>query len=139
MALGNSNPKRGDKGSRFSYELGQLKVLNKILEALGNLDLNIGDVILNTDDIENLLQGINGSEETPDFSRVSNNVGLLPGFFSVAISNVGAATGTVLGADLPAGDTVKFCAKTGNRLGAIAYDATLNGGTTFAIVTTKIV
>lgn len=136
MSLGNRNSKHGDKGSRFSYEFGQLKVLNKILTALSNLDLNIGDVILNTDEIENLLQGINGSVETPDFNVVSDNVGLATGFFSVAISNTGGTDGTVLGSTLPAGDTVKFSAKTGNTLGAITYDAT---GTTFAIVTTKIV
>ena len=103
---------------------------------LSNITIDTGDITVNTQDIENLLQGIAGSVETPGYSRVSNNVGLAAGFFSVAISNVGAATGTVLGADLPAGDTVKFCAKTGNTLAAIAYDAT---ATTFAIVTTKIV
>ncbi len=112
------------------------ELLVSLYNAVKNQDINLGDINIDLDDVENLLQGIGGSVETPDFFRVSDAVGLTSGFFSVAISNVGAATGTVLGEDLPAGDTVKFSAKTGNTLGAIAYDAT---STTFAIVTTKIV
>ena len=106
---------------------------------LSNITIDAGDITVNTQDIENLLQGIGGSTETPGYTVVSDSNTIATDFFSVTISNTGAANGTVLGTNLPAGDTVKFCAKTGNVLGAITYDATLNGGTTFAIVTTKIV
>lgn len=112
------------------------KLLLAILKKQISVSVDTGDLVLNTDDLESLLQGINGSVETPDYSRVSDAVGLSAGFFSVTIYNVGAAAGTVLGVTLPIGDKISFEAKTGNTLGAIAYNAT---GTTFAIITTKIV
>ena len=112
------------------------QLLVYLINSMQNISIDTGDITVNTQDIENLLQGIGGSVETPGYSRVSDSSSLATGFFSIAVANVGGADGTLLGTTLPAGDTVRLCAKTGNTLGAVAYNAT---GTTFAIVTTKIV
>ena len=138
MGLGNRNSKNGNKGSRFSYELGQLQVLNKILDAVSGNGIEIGDIILNTDNLENLLQGINGSEETPGVLIVSDAAGLAPGFFSVSFTNTGSVDATVLGATIKPGVTWEFEAKTGNRYGAFTYDATAVGAE-LTILTSKIV
>lgn len=60
------------------------------------------------------------------------NSPIVSGAFSVSIANVGAATGTVKGIDLNAGETINFDAgATNNTLDAIAFDAT---GTEFLII-----
>jgi hypothetical protein len=151
MSYGNSNPKAADKGSRFSWELGMIKNLNElrtlatannvaladILTAMGDLALEVTaeSINLNTDNLENLLQGIDGSVETPGMIRTTTNDTLAAGYFSVSFTNTGVAEGTLLGAALKANETVEFTAKTGNTLGAIVYDAS---GTEFLILTTII-
>jgi len=51
MALGNGNPKEGDKGSNFNYELKVLQGLQCTCDQLKNIDAN-------TDDVEFLLSSI---------------------------------------------------------------------------------
>lgn len=36
MALGNGNPKEGDKGSNFNFQLKVLQALQRILNAINN-------------------------------------------------------------------------------------------------------
>ena len=120
-----------------------IKVLREILKKQGAITLELDNVNINTDDLEtintailNALQGVGGSVETPEMSRVTNSSTLAAGLFSVSVTNTGAADGTFLGATLKVGETVEFAAKTGNTLAAMAYNAT---GTEFLILTTKIV
>ena len=96
-----------------------------------------GDVIVTTDDLENLLQGIGGSVETPGLLKPTDATGSpLQGMFSVSVTNTGAANGVLLGQPIAPGETLEYSAKTGNTLGDITFDAT---GTQFTILTTKIV
>lgn len=135
MGLGNSNPKHGNKGSRFSYELGQLQVLNKILEAVSGGNIEIGDINVNLGDLELLLQGQNGSQETPGYILATGAGNITAGKFTVHVRNIGANDGQFLGETLPPGIGLPYEAKVGNTLGAFTYDAT---GTTFVITTTVI-
>lgn len=75
---------------------------------------------------------------TPALSDVTAAGTIAAGSRSVSISNVGTETGTILGADVPAGATVTFDAGgLTNTLGAVAYDPTTPGtGTRFLIATT---
>ena len=88
-------------------------------------------------DLENLLQGIGGSVETPGLLKPTDATGSpLQGMFSVSVTNTGAANGVLLGQTIEPGETLEYSAKTGNTLGDITFDAT---GTQFTILTTKIV
>lgn len=73
----------------------------------------------------------------PALSRVTALGTIAAGARSVSIANVGAESGTVLGTELAAGETVNFDAGSlNNTLAAVAYDPTTPGtGTTFLIAT----
>lgn len=96
----------------------------------------------NLADIESSTAGIEANTDTvvvtPALSDVTTAGTVAAGSRSVSISNVGAETGTILGADVPAGATVTFDAGgLNNTLGAVAYDPTTPGtGTRFLIATT---
>ena len=66
---------------------------------------------------------------TPTFTRTNNAGTIAAGARSVLISNVGTASGSLLGSVLKAGETVHFTPSDG-VLTAIAYNAT---GTEFVI------
>jgi hypothetical protein len=72
---------------------------------------------------------------TPTILRTSATTPAIPtGVYSISIANVGSATGTVLGANLMAGEVISIDAgAVNNTLGAITYNAT---GTEFLIVYT---
>jgi len=72
---------------------------------------------------------------TPTMLRTSAATPAIPtGVYSISIANVGSATGTVLGANLMAGEVISIDAgAVNNTLGAITYNAT---GTEFLIVYT---
>jgi hypothetical protein len=72
---------------------------------------------------------------TPTMLRTSATTPAIPtGVYSISIANVGSATGTVLGANLNAGEVISIDAgAVNNTLGAITYNAT---GTEFLIVYT---
>lgn len=74
---------------------------------------------------------------TPALSRVTASGTVAAGSRSVSIANVGTESGTVLGTELAAGETVNFDAGSlNNTLAAVAYDPTTPGtGTTFLIAT----
>jgi len=74
---------------------------------------------------------------TPVLSRVTAFGTVAAGSRSVSIANVGTESGTVLGTELAAGETVNFDAGSlNNTLAAVAYDPTTPGtGTTFLIAT----
>lgn len=81
--------------------------------------------------------GGTGATPTPkthptDFTRLTNGAQTISaGAYSVTISNVGGNNGTVNGTVLKSGETVSFDASAGNKLGAIAVDAS---GTELVIV-----
>ena len=71
---------------------------------------------------------------TPTMLRTSASATITAGKYSISIANVGSATGTVLGANLMAGEVISIDAgAVNNTLGAITYNAT---GTEFLIVYT---
>jgi hypothetical protein len=113
------------------------ELLVAVYNAVKNQDINLGDINIDLDDVENLLQGIGGSVETPGLLKPTDAVGSpLQGMFSVSVSNTGAANGVLLGQTIEPGETLEYSAKTGNTLGDITFDAT---GTQFTILTTKII
>lgn len=127
MALGNGNPKDGDKGSNFNYEL-------KVLQGLQTIINNNTDCCFN---ILNILNSINSQlSGQKRYAHVlsTTTTGDVPKCYSFSIANVGTATGRVDGQNLPAGATVNFDAGVlGNVFsddGILSYDAT---GTTFLI------
>jgi hypothetical protein len=67
---------------------------------------------------------------TPSFTSATSSGTVSAGKLSVAITNFGDASGTLLGNSFPAGASISFTAPRGQTLGAIAYNAT---GTTFLI------
>jgi hypothetical protein len=112
MAFGNSNPKYGDKGSRYNWELGVINLLSKILTALG------GSPIVQTETIT---------------TTTSTGVGATTaGIKGYSITNTGIAAGTVEGDALPIGCSINVTPSDfTNILASVDYDAT---GTTFLIV-----
>lgn len=109
------------------------KILIEILKNQG--DINLDGVNISVDEVEELLQGINGSVETPEYILTSGAGNISAGKFTVNVRNIGNVNGTFLGVNLPPGIGLPFEAKIGNTLGAFTYDAT---GTTFVITTTTI-
>jgi len=86
--------------------------------------------------------GIEGNTDpvtgiTPALLRPTTSGSVSAGARSVSIANVGAESGTVLGIELAAGETVTFDAGSlNNTLAAVTYDPTTPGaGTTFLIAT----
>lgn len=127
MSLGNGNPKEGDKGSNFNFEL-------KVLQGLQTV-INNGATCCN--DLTTVLNNINNRiQPQRRYANVlsTTTTGDVPPCYSFSIANVGTATGRVAGQNLPAGATVNFDAGVlGNYFdenGILSYDAT---GTTFLI------
>jgi len=110
------------------------QILLAILRNQG--DINLGDISVSVDDLENLLQGIGGSVETPSTDIVTNAATLIAGASSISITNTGGIAGTVGSTAIAVGETFEFSAKVGNTLGSLAYVAT---GTSFLILRTTIV
>lgn len=112
MGLGNDNPNKGNKGSNFSYQLGVLKVLNKILVAVGGSD---------------------GSTRT--LNTVSTSaVGKVPaGTYRGSVLNVGVNSGTFNGTALLPGVGLSWDEVKSDLYEEIDYDPTASGGTTFII------
>lgn len=100
-------------------------------------DAILGDIDLNTDNIENLLQGKLGSEETPAIQNAVSGGTILAGTFSVSFYNKGTTNATVLDAALLPGATIELSAKVGNTLGDMIYVASVDSE--LQIITTTIV
>jgi len=83
--------------------------------------------------IANSLSGGGSAEVTPTLISVTASGTIAAGKKSVSIANIGAASGTLLGAAFPAGASVSYSAE-GGTLITIAYNAT---GTTFLIGATE--
>jgi hypothetical protein len=116
MALGNGNPKDGDKGSNFNYELKVLQGLQGIINnVLAGIDVNI----IGT-----------GVQRTPTFLRPTGVAGTIPaGRYSMSFANVGTIDATVGGVTLKPGETMNFDAGAiNNTLGSVSYNATGAGG-----------
>ena len=157
MAIGNGNPKEGDKGSNFNYELkvlqglqcacDQLKAINidtDDLEALladliATLDDGVDVLVTNKlgDEAVNIQDGGNsitvdggtGVERTPTFLRPTGTSGTIAaGQYSVSFASVGTANATVGGIILKPGESISFDAGAiNNTLAAIAYSTTTAG------------
>jgi hypothetical protein len=112
------------------------ELLVAVYSAVKNQDINLGDINIDLDDVENLLQGIGGSEEAPAIVNTVTAGSVVAGTFSVSFYNKGTTDATVLGAPLVPGATLELCAKTGNTLGAIAYIASATSE--LQIITTSI-
>ena len=148
MSLGNGNPKSGDKGSNFNFELKVLQGLQtiinnginccgSILGVLGNIYVTIKDTIVGLlTDIDTSVGNINTNTSPRQRIPVvisTTTSGDVPFCWSFSIANVGTAAGTVNGQSLPAGATVNFDGGALNNYfesPAMSYDAT---GTTFLI------
>lgn len=137
MALGNRNSKNGNKTSSFNYELAVLKALKLIADGQGDISVDLGDVVLNTDDLESLLQGKLGSTEVPSITIATADGSIPAGAAAVSVTNTGTANASFLGAVIKPGLTVEFCTKTGNTFGAMAYD-TFVAGAELTILTTVV-
>ena len=111
MGLGNGNPKYGNKGSNYAYELANLKLLKQILLATGGTPAPI--------------------TKTINFSRANTAgvVTILAGASSVSFYNASAATEAQVGSDvfpppvLAEIKTVSFSSDGIGTLAAITYDA----------------
>ena len=109
MGLGNGNPKYGNKGSNYAYELANLKLLKQILLATGGTPAPI--------------------TKTINFSRANTAgvVTILAGASSVSFYNASAATEAQVGSDVTGrllpGETVSFSSDGIGTLAAITYDA----------------
>lgn len=112
MAFGNSNPKNGDKGSRYNWEIGVINLLSQILTALG------GSPIVSTED----------TTVTTATGAGSTTAGIK----GYSITNTGATAGTYKGEPLVPGCSINVKPSDfTNILASASYDAT---GTTFLIV-----
>lgn len=116
MALGNGNPKQGDKGSNWSYEFKNLTQLKNIKDAIDALIALTGTY-----------------ERTPNIVRATGIGTIAPVVYSFSVSNVGAANGTILGATIKPGETFNFSPELNNYYDAnsITYDGT---GTELVII-----
>jgi len=110
MGLGNGNPKYGNKGSNFAYELANLKLLKQIVVALGGGPTPVSKT-------PTLIRGyINGT--TPLAYSVS--------FYNAhATSEAGLDTGSGW-VDLLPGESISFSADGEGKIGAIIYTADIN-------------
>ena len=100
-------------------------LIDYFMAGAGSVSVDTGDIVVNTADIENLLQGVAGSVETPSISRNNNTTGTVAaGAFSVSITNTGVAACTVELVTINPGETVTWEAKVGNTLSAIDWVAT---------------
>jgi len=100
------------------------------------------EIEVDTTAIATSTAGIEGNTDpvtgiTPALLRPTTSGSVSAGARSVSIANVGAESGTVLGIELAAGETVTFDAGSlNNTLAAVTYDPTTPGaGTTFLIAT----
>jgi len=112
MALGNGNPKQGDKGSNFSYNLKVLTSLSGIKQAIEVLS-GAGDG--STTAIPSLVKTIGTTPVTYGVDK----------YIEVTIANIGADTvqfdnGTTT-TDIDPGLEVSFRARPGEKLGAITF------------------
>lgn len=108
--------------------------LQAILSEAQTTNNNLADIEGNTGDIKDQTEPITGV--TPALSRPTTSGTVAAGSRSVSIANVGTESGTVLGTELAAGETVNFDAGSlNNTLAAVAYDPTTPGATTFLIAT----
>ena len=158
MSLGNGNPKEGDKGSNFNYNL-------KVLQGLQCICDEVSAINIDTDDLEQLLadliaelqagidvnvtnaggaaavniqdggnsitvDGGTGVQRTPTFLRPAGLSGTIPaGRYSMSFANVGTINATVGGITLKPGETINFDAGAiNNTLGSVSYNATGAGG-----------
>ena len=112
MGLGNDNKNYGNKGSNFSYQYGVLKVLNKILVAVGGSD---------------------GSTRTLNTINTTAAGTIPAGSYRGSVLNVGNKDGTFNGVVLPKGVGMSWDEVKSDLYEEIAYDPTTSGGTTFII------
>jgi hypothetical protein len=116
--------------------------LQAILAMNTDIEAKTTLVVANTDEIKGFNETIRDNTNsvtgvTPALSRVTASGTVAAGSRSVSIANVGDESGTVLGTELGAGETVNFDAGSlNNTLAAVTYDPTTPGtGTTFLIAT----
>lgn len=137
MSLGNGNPKDGDKGSNFNYELKVLQGLQSIINnVLAGIDVTVvnpgGAGAVNIQDGGNSItvDGGTGVQRTPTFLRPAGLSGTIPaGRYSMSFANVGTINATVGGITLKPGETINFDAGAiNNTLGSVSYNATGAGG-----------
>jgi len=166
MSLGNGNPKEGDKGSNFNYELkvlqglqcacDQLKAINintddleqlladLIAELQAGIDVNVtnagGATAVNIQDGGNSItvDGGTGAGRTAVFLRPSGTSGTIgAGIYSISFASVGTANATVGGIILKPGESLNFDAGAiNNTLAAIAYSTTTAGAELIIITIT---
>ena len=108
------------------------ELLVALINSQGNISVDTRDIVVNTEDIENLLKGVGGTARTPGYTRVSDAASVAAGKYKVSFYNIGGSNGTVLTTTLAPNESVTFEVRDADTLGAIAYVAT---GTTFAITT----
>jgi hypothetical protein len=112
MSIGNLQD-YGNKGNNFPWQLKMLQGFTSMINALTGITT--------------------GASKVTGILRPTTSGTITAGKASASIANVGAASGTVKGVTLKAGETVNFDAGgINNILDAIAYDAT---GTEFLIIT----
>ena len=136
MSLGNGNPKEGDKGSNFNYQLKVLQGLQNIINnVLAGIDVTVingaGAAAVNIQDGGNSItvDGGTGVQRTPTFLRPTGTSGTIAaGRYSVSFASVGTADATVGGITLKPGESISFDAGAiNNTLAAIAYSTTTAG------------
>ena len=111
MSVGNVNS-YGDKKNNFSFQYKVLQGITSVINALTGVTI--------------------GASRVTNISRPTSSGTISAGKYSVSISNVGTADGTVKTVTLKPGETVNFDAGAiNNTLDAIAYNAT---GTEFLII-----
>ena len=111
------------------------KILLAILQNQGDISVDTGDIVVNTEDIENLLRGVGGTERTPSFTINTNTTGTVAaGAYKASFYNTGLVNAQVLGTVLEPNDSVTFEVRDADTLGAIAWIAT--GATATLTITT---
>ena len=120
------------KQSLKSTDSRTAQLLVFIANALADMNIDIGDINVDMTSVENLLQGVGGTERTPSYTIVSDATSVAAGKYKVQFYNTGGSNGTVLGTTLAPNASITFETRDADTLGAIAYVAT---GTTFAITT----
>jgi hypothetical protein len=88
MSLGNGNPKEGDKGSNFNYNL-------KVLQGLQCICDEVSAINIDTDDIEALLTAIKNSVELIDNCVGTDGATAPPNSFLVAGVTAGGIQQTI--------------------------------------------
>jgi len=110
MGLGNGNPKYGNKGSNYAYELANLKLLKQIVTALGG-----GGSVTKNASLTREINPLAGLQTTPVAYSVS--------FFNASASTKANVTGQEL---LP-GESISFSSDGEGTLAPINYDADPTG------------